>query len=292
MKIKEALSEGKRQLAAPCLLAAIGTPELDAALLLGEVLNKSREALIIHGDEWVTEADMGKFMGLLKRRRSGECVAYILGRKEFCGLNFTVNPQVLVPRPETETLLEAALENIDAMHPQKGEDLSVLDLCTGSGALAVSLKNERPFLLVSACDISKEALLTAALNAEKLLTGKTGINFIHGDLFENIKGKFHIIVSNPPYVPTGELPDLPPEVRQEPRLALDGGTDGLRLIRKIISCSPAHLHPNGLLLLEASPGQMAGIKSLMLKHCLCDIKIRKDLAGRERVIAAIYSRGN
>jgi release factor glutamine methyltransferase len=281
MTVREILLEGTALLKSPCSSALIDTPALDAALLFAEVLHTGREDLIVRGNETLAERDRERFFSLLERRRAGECVAYILGRKEFRGLEFIVNPGVLVPRPDSETLLEAALEHI--MPEQEG--FSVLDLCTGSGALAVSLKKERPLLSVFASDISPEALETAALNAARLL-GEAAVNLFHSDLFENINGRFNIIISNPPYVPSGELSSLAPEARREPRLALDGGGDGLELIRKIIGRAPAYLFPGGVLLLEAGSDQMPVIKILLEKHNYRHIKIQKDLAGRERVISA------
>ena len=314
MTISGILTEGKKLLAAPCPEASIDTPSLDAALLLAEVLRTNREALIVRGNESINESDREKFLKLLERRRSGECAAYILGRKEFRGLSFTVSRNVLVPRPDTETLAEIALEYIDSMAGQRTSpgNISLLDLCTGSGALAVSLKNERPFLNVSASDISEEALEIAEENAARLvgtapLQGNTKhsgspIKFIHSDLFENIRGKFSIIVSNPPYIPSGELASLTPEVKAEPAIALDGGGDGLDLIRKIIGRATEYLQPaekfpgrefpGGVLLLEAAPEQMRAIAVLLEKRGFGNIKIHRDLAGKDRVISAISRPGD
>ena len=287
MTIKEALVEGGRVLALPCPSAFIDTPELDASLLLSETLHKSREELIILGDEPVAEPLLRDYFALLDRRRSGECIAYILGRKEFCGLQFAVSPSVLVPRPDTEILFEAALDNIDNMTGQmENKNISVLDLCTGSGALAISLKNERPQIDITASDISVEALETAKLNAASLLDHEHGINFIQSGLFEKITGKFNIIVSNPPYIPSRDMGALSPEVRREPALALDGGRDGLDLIRQIITQAGNYLHCKGVLLLEAAPGQMPEIRALLEQHDFGGIRIRKDLAGRDRVICS------
>ena len=291
MTIQEALTEGKRLLALPCTSAFIDTPELDASLLLSETLHLSREELILHGDEPLSETLMRGYLALLERRRSGECVAYILGRKEFRGLEFTVNPNVLVPRPDTETLLEAALEYIDVMAGQEECKVSVLDLCTGSGALAISLKNERPKLDITASDISVEALETAKLNAVNLLGNRHSINFLESDLFGKITGKFNVIVSNPPYIPSGELKTLAPEVHREPVLALDGGWDGLNLIRQIVVWAGDYLYSNGVLLLEASPAQMPEIRVLLEKQNFSGIKVRRDLGGRDRVICAIIPHG-
>ena len=311
MTIRETLAEGKKLLEPPSPLSFIDTPALDAALLLGKVMRKSRAELITHEDAAVNETQREEFLNLITRRRNGECVAYILGRREFRGLEFAVNPQVLVPRPDTEILVEAALEYIDTNLPRRGAEaqreeergekiFTLLDLCTGSGAVAISLKNECPFLHVTASDISPEALETAALNASRLLdNGLNAVHFIQSDLFENISsgdgrllqtaagsGKFDLIVSNPPYVPTGELSGLAPEVRREPQLALDGGGDGLDLIRKIVSQAPRYLLPGGVLLLEAGSEQMPAIRDLLATNGFGDVRIYKDLAGRERVIGA------
>ena len=303
MTIRETLAEGTRLLKSPSPSSFIDTPALDAALLLAEVLHSSREELIIRGNDPITESDRDAFSRLISKRRNGECVAYILGRREFRGLEFSVNPHVLVPRPDTETLVEAALEYIDSRrradtppdHEQGEHSFSLLDLCTGSGAVAISLasalKNEYPFLRVCASDISPEALETAALNAARLLDGRlsddnrNSVRFIHSDIFENIPDKFNIIVSNPPYVPSAEISTLAPEVRREPILALDGGADGLELIRRIISQAPEHLLPGGILLLEAGAGQMQDICLLLETHHFTSIRIHKDLAGRDRVIS-------
>jgi release factor glutamine methyltransferase len=282
MTIQEILAEGKKTLMVPCASALIDTPALDATLLLAEALQISREELITRADEEVAALDCGKYQALLERRRSGECIAYILGRKEFRGLEFTVNAKVLVPRPDTETLFEAALEYITT--DAENDGISVLDLCTGSGALAISLKKEHPLLSVTASDISAEALEMAALNAGRLL-GESGVNIVHGDLFENLRGRFDVIVSNPPYVPSGEIPNLAPEVQLEPALALDGGEDGLALIRRIIAEAPDHLPPGGVLLLEADPGQMPQIKDILANNSFARVRLHKDLADRERVIS-------
>ena len=284
MTIRETLTEGRALLQSPSLSSSIDTAALDAALLLGEVLRKSRTELIIHEEALVNDTDREMFLSFISRRKNGECVAYILGRREFRGLEFAVNHHVLVPRPDTETLVEAVLEFLTTN--QREPLRAMLDLCTGSGALAISLKNECPFLNVAASDISPGALETARVNAKRLLGEDIdAIQFIQSDLFENIHGTFDIIVSNPPYIPSGELSALPPEVRQEPQLALDGGGDGLELIRKIAAQAAAHLSPGGALFLEADPGQMPAIGELLEAHGFGGIRVYKDLAGMDRVIS-------
>ena len=283
MTIQETLTEGIRLLKSPGGFASIDIPALDASILLAHVLEIGKTELVLRGNEDITEKDKENYITLLQRRRGGECVAYILGKREFRGLEFKVNHHVLVPRPDTETLVEAALEYIDSRG--KNESLSVLDLCTGSGALAISLLNERPFLHITASDISSQALEVAAHNSKTLDPKPHSLHFIQSDLFENIPGRFDIIVSNPPYIPSDQLISLAPEVRREPPLALDGGEDGLLIIRKIVSQASDCLLPGGVLLLEASPEQMPVIRELLETEGFGGIKIRKDLAGRDRVIS-------
>ena len=294
MTIREALIEGRALLNSPSSSAAIDTPALDAALLLGAVLGKSRTELVTRENAPIAEAERERFFCFLARRRNGECVAYILGRREFRGLEFDVNPHVLVPRPDTEILVEAALEHIGIFTTNHHEPpRTLLDLCAGSGAVAVSLKNECPFLHVTASDISPEALEIARRNAARLLDIRNStrnhgnsVSFIQSDLFRNIPGRFDIIVSNPPYIPSSEISDLAPEVRREPRLALDGGGDGLDLIRKIIAGAGERLSPGGSLLLEADPRQMPAIQALFADHGFGNVRLWKDLAGRDRVVSS------
>jgi release factor glutamine methyltransferase len=204
------------------------------------------------------------------------------------GLDLMVTAEVLVPRPDTETLVEAALAWID--HPDSSSpkgSLSVLDLCTGSGAVAVALKHERPDLTLWASDISVEALAVAEANARRLL-GPDKITFVRSDLFKAITGSFDLIAANPPYIPTGELEGLPGEVRGEPVLALDGGEDGLALIRPLVAGVRDRLKRGGALFMEADPRQMPAVTGI-LKNCgYRNIRIRKDLPGRDRVIGAVY----
>jgi len=278
MTIREALTEGSAVLAA----AGVENPGLDASLLLAEVLKTSRSSLMTAASEPLTEALRAIFDGLIKRRLAGECTAYILGRKEFYGMDFQVNPAVLVPRPDTETLVEAALEQLASKSP-----LRILDLCTGCGVVAIALKHAMPELEIWATDISVEALEIAQANASRLLSSET-IHFCRGDLFDAFSNEqrslFSLIISNPPYIPTAEIAGLSPEVRGEPMLALDGGGDGLDIIRSIISRAPEFLCSGGGLLLEADPRQMERIKSLLLQAGFTTIQTRRDLSGKERVI--------
>jgi release factor glutamine methyltransferase len=275
---------------------------LDAALLLGHALTATtggagvnRATLLAHSSDTVPPEALAAYEGYLKRRAAGECVAYIVGHREFRRLDLLVTRDTLVPRPETETLVEAALECLD----DAGAEATVLDLCTGTGAVALALKMERPALDVCASDISEAALAVARRNGTAICgttggttNGATGlpVNFVQSDLFSRISGRFDLITANPPYVPSGLIDGLAPEVRLEPRLALDGGPDGLALLRAIISGAPSHLHGGGSsgsqcrLLLEASPEQMPALRASLEAAGFAGIRLWRDLSGRERVI--------
>jgi release factor glutamine methyltransferase len=294
MTVGEALSRGAALLrAAPEAPPGAGTasPGLDAALLLGHILKTDRAGLVLKNAETLSACAEERFAQALEKRRSGLCVAYIVGRKEFRGLDFTVGPEVLVPRPDTETLVEAALACIDR---RPSPALRLLDLCTGSGVLAISLKHERPGLEVYASDISAAALGIARLNAAGLLPGtaespgEPPVSFFESDLFNSLgelrpRG-FDLIIANPPYVPGALIDTLAPEVRREPRLALDGGADGLDIIRRLIPEARGFLRPGGVLLLEADPGQMAPVGGILASQGYIDIQTYRDLSDRPRVI--------
>ena len=282
MIIREALSAA----CAVLKTSGIDTPSLDAQLLLAFVLKISRTSLAARTEEPLSQENTEEFFALVERRKKGKCTACILGKKEFRGLEFMVNPSVLVPRPDTETLVEAAIAVIKEI--SSANTIRVLDLCTGSGAVAVSLKNEMPCLDVHACDISAEALETAKENA-RLLLGENQIYFYQGDLYDALpRSPFNFIVSNPPYIPTDEIKTLSAEVQNEPRLALDGGKTGLEIISRIIEGSHNFLRRGGSLLLEADPRQMEKIALLLAGKGYNNIKLYKDLSGQDRVIGGIY----
>ena len=313
MTIREAIVEGNAVLET----AGIENSGLDASLLLAEVLNVSRSSLIAAGSDPLAETSLAAFRCLLQRRLSGECIAYILGRKEFYGLEFMVNPSVLVPRPDTEILVEAALKELEKrvccktsilqeqplkpakltgfckrlMRHETGinrQPVRVVDLCTGSGAIAIALKHAMPELEVWAADISAEALAVARTNAARLLP-KDSIHFCHSDLYSSLPiARCSLLISNPPYIPNAEIDGLSPEVRAEPVLALDGGRDGLDIIRNIIAHAPDFLCSGGALLLEADPRQMETITALLDQAGFTGIHIHKDLSGKERVITGKY----
>jgi release factor glutamine methyltransferase len=291
MTAGEVLNHGTALLRA----SGIETPRLDASLLLAEVLKTGRDRLVLRDADPVSGDTRRLFEALLERRRGGECAAYILGRREFRGLEFTVTPAVLVPRPDTETLVEAALDRID----RSGITGPVLDLCTGSGAVAIALKHERPGAEVYASDISPPALEVARANAARLIpgepgNGKPGVLFFEGDLFKPLGDPlplplFSLVLANPPYIPSKTLETLPREVRGEPPLALDGGEDGLDIIRRLIADAGGRLKHGGALFIEADPRQMPTVAGILENCGYRGITIRKDLAGRDRVIGADYA---
>jgi len=294
MNTREALAEGSAALKA----GGIESPPLNASLLLAHVLNTSRTALLAKGTDAVTDDALAAFRALIQRRLNGECAAYILGKKEFRGLEFLVNKSVLVPRPETETLVETAINTLNKKKAE-AENINVLDLCTGSGAIAVSIKSEIPEAQVWATDISDKALETAKTNAARLLQGGA-VLFYQGDLFDALPEyappkntrsavKFSVIVSNPPYIPTEEIKTLAAEVQNEPLIALDGGHTGLEIINKIIEGAPNYLVKNGALIMEtAGEKQTEKIAALLEKRGFTNINIYKDLSGQERVIEGLY----
>jgi len=297
MQIREAVAQGNTDLK----FAGIKSPGLDSSLLMAHVLNVSRESLTANSNKKLTEKQCADFCELIERRASGECVAYILGKKEFRGLEFLVNKSVLVPRPDTETLVETALKMCNDELKIKNK-LRILDLCTGSGAVAIAIKNEMPELEVHASDISTEALEVASSNSKKLL-GDKKLYFYQGDLYEALKTPFHIphssfstphsslstpqfsiITANPPYISSDEMKTLQTEVQNEPSLALDGGRGGLEIITRIINDTPEFLEKGGSLLMEADPRQMNEISILLDKKGFSGIKLYKDLSGLNRVI--------
>jgi len=236
----------------------IDRPRLTAEILLAHKLNVDRVTLYLNFDQPLTENELSGYRTLIKRRLQREPLQYITGIQEFWSLEFVVTPQVLIPRPETELLVEQAIERLKAFPAVENHTPRVLDLGTGCGAIAISLAKEVQQTKIWATDISAGALELARLNAEKHgVTDK--IRFIQGNLWEPLLDQgvtFDIILSNPPYIASEEFKDLAPEVRDyEPRLALDGHEDGMTYIQTIIIEAPAFMNPGGWIMLEMSPGQ-------------------------------------
>jgi release factor glutamine methyltransferase len=266
----------------------VDAPRLTAELLLGHALGCDRVRLYLDFDKPLGDPELARYRELVKRRAGGEPTAYLTGAREFFGHRLAVDPRVLIPRPETEQLAELALEAL----PEGG---AALDLGTGSGALAISLSLGRPGASVTAVDLSAEALEVARANAAAL--GAT-VTFLAGDLYAPLPAtsstgpagfelpRFDVIVSNPPYVPTGELAGLQREVRREPRLALDGGPDGLDLLRRVVAGAPARLRPGGLLIVEMHESHLESLPALCRAAGFASAEARRDLAGLPRLTLA------
>jgi len=261
----------------------VDAPRLTAELLLAHALGCDRVRLYLDFDKPLGEPELARYRDLVRRRAGGEPTAYLTGVREFAGHRFQVDARVLVPRPETELLLEAAL----AALPEGG---AALDLGTGSGALAVSLALARPGARVTAVDLSADALAVARLNAGAL--GAT-LELLQGDLFAPLPAdrRFDVIASNPPYVPSGEIAGLAREVRREPALALDGGPDGLAVLRRIVAEAPRWLRPGGALLLEMHESHLEPLPALCLAARFATAEARRDLAGLPRLTVARMAAG-
>lgn len=253
------------------------SPRLDAQLLLAQVLGVGRSALIAGGDRVLDAGELVAFHALIARRRAGEPVAYLTGHREFWSLDLQVTPAVLVPRPETELLVELALARLPA-----DRACSVLDLGTGSGAIALAIARERPLAAVTAVDVSPEALAVAAVNARSL--GLQRIEWRQGSWFDAVPGRrFDLIVSNPPYVPAGD-PALA-ALGAEPRLALTPGPSGLEALSAIAAGAGRHLQPGGWLLVEHGSGQAREVAAL-LTGAGFTVDSNRDATGTDRAMAA------
>jgi release factor glutamine methyltransferase len=255
------------------------TPDLDAELLLVHILGTSRARLRSHPEEAASAAQSKRYTELIERRATGEPLAYVIGRRDFWSLRLTVTPAVLVPRPETELLVERALALRDE------EFGRVVDLGTGSGAIALTLASERPGWQVAATDVSEEALAIARSNAESLDLKR--VQFFQGSWFEPLVGRtFDLIVSNPPYVAEDDPAMHDPALRHEPRGALTPGGDGMASLRAIIAVAPDYLERDGWLLLEHGSDQAAEVTRELVARGLRHVRSHRDLAGHERMTEA------
>ncbi len=283
MKISEAIGSAARRLAD----AGVPAPAFDAELLLRHILGRDRAWVIAHRDDDMDEDGIRAFKAAVSRRASREPLQYIIGSQEFWGLDFAVTRDVLIPRPETELVVETVLEAIkDKAAP------IVIDLCTGSGCIAVSIAKEHKGARVFATDISPMALETAIENSRR--HGVSGsIRFMEGDLFGplaelSIKGMVDVVASNPPYISEGDIAGLQPEVRDyEPRQALAAGPKGTEIQQRIIEAAPDFLKGGGLLVMEMGLCQAEALTQMLGRTGVFDCpKVLKDLAGIERVIVA------
>ena len=264
----------------------IDSPRATGEILLAHALQVNRIDLYLNYDQPLVAVELSRFKKLIKRRISREPVAYILGTKEFWSMDLTVSPDVLIPRPETECLVESALELLPerpSSPPQR-----ILDLGTGSGAIVLALVSQRPRHLYFASDASKKAVGLAVKNAER--HGFAGrVHFFAGDWLSCVnsqKAGFDMIVSNPPYIPSGVIETLQPEIhRFEPVMALDGSRDGLACYRKILAAAHHHLKPNGILMLEIGHDQREEVHRIFSgSGWYHDFQLVKDYSGHDRVV--------
>jgi len=263
--------------------AGIAAARLEAQLLLAHVLGCSRVQLYTGFDKPLAEPELAGFRALIKRRLGGEPVAYLLGEQEFWALPFYVDASVLVPRPDTETVIEVAR----SLRPDPAAPCRVLDLCTGSGAIAISLARELPGARVVATEVSPEAAAIARRNVERNAVADR-VEVRVGDLFAPVAGeRFDLIASNPPYIATAVLATLAPEVRCEPRLALDGGPDGLAFYDRICAAAPAHLLSGGALVLEHGFDQADAVRARLEAAGLSRITLVRDLGKNPRVTTGV-----
>jgi release factor glutamine methyltransferase len=262
--------------------AGIAGARLEAQLLLAHVLGCSRVQLYTGFDQPLAEPELARYRDLIKRRLGGEPVAYLLGEQEFWALPFYVDASVLVPRPDTETVIEVARALRDPAVPCR-----VLDLCTGSGAIAISLAKELPGAHVVATELSAEAAAVARRNAERNAVADR-VEIRAGDLFAPVAGEhFDLIVSNPPYIATAVLATLSAEVRREPSIALDGGADGLAFYDRICAAARAHLAPGGAIVLEHGYDQADAVRARLEAAGFARIALTHDLGKNPRVTSGV-----
>lgn len=259
---------------------------LEATLLLGKLMNVDKVYILTHGRDTVPEEIVEKYMEAIKKRSQGYPIQYIIKEKEFMGLNFYVEEGVLIPRADTEIIVEYILEYIDKIYPQ--EEIKVLDIGIGSGAIGLSIAYYKKNTFVYGVDISPEALKIASINRDRFKL--ENVKLLESDLFDKInkEEKFHIIVSNPPYIPTGDIDKLQEEVKNyEPRIALDGGKEGMAFYRRIIPESREYLEEEGLLIFEIGYDQGKQVEAIMEQEGFKAIKILKDLQGLDRAVLGI-----
>lgn len=264
----------------------IENPRLDAEVLLGAVLGKDRMYLYVHFDEPLEPVELARFRSYVKERAAHVPLAYVLGRREFMGLDFRVTRDTLIPRPDTEVLVQCAVDFLRARAAEGRDDLALADIGTGTGAIALSVLHYTEGTRADAVDISPAAAEVARENAERLnLTERIEIH--EGDLTAPLAGRsYDVILSNPPYIPTADIATLMPEVRShEPHLALDGGRDGLTLYRRLAADAPALLREGGMIAVEVGIGEACDVACLLERHPrIVRTEIHRDLGGIERVV--------
>ena len=279
MRLREAWARSRRRLER----AAIPDAGIEAQVLLRNTLGIDRATFHASPDHELSYEDAEAFHGTLERRIEGEPLSYITGHREFYGLDFVVTPDVLVPRQETEFLVEAVLEYTRS-RGEDGGDLTIADIGTGSGAVAVALGCHLPNATVYATDVSRGALRVADENVQRHgLEGR--VHLRHGDLFKALDGPVDVVVSNPPYLSDDEVAELPPDVQREPTLALAAGADGWDVLRRLIVGARDYIRPGGLLAFEIDPRRLGAVERLARKTFASgEIAVVKDHAGLDRVV--------
>lgn len=253
------------------------TPWLDAVVLLGIALELSREQLFARMEDPLSSEQCAAYLALLRRRLNGEPIAYIRGSQEFFSRDFLVDSRVLIPRPDTEILVEAVLALVD-----RDPDITrVHDCCTGSGCVAITLALERPRLSVSASDNSESALEVCRENVRRLAPGR--VTVFRSDLLAQAAGSYDLIVANPPYLTDDEVKEIAAAGGKEPAMALAAGADGLDVIRRLVAHSVEHLRPSRYLVIEGAFDQRASVFDVFHQHGLTDCSVIRDLSGRDRV---------
>jgi release factor glutamine methyltransferase len=277
MTITEWLTHARERLAQ----TGCPDPDVDARWIAEDALGMTRQDMVFEGDRAIPRAQLYTLESMLDRRAEGEPAQYILGSADFMGLRFRVDHGVLIPRQDTETLVEAALIELR----QRPGHPTLLDLCCGSGCVGLSLASLAPHVKVTLADISPEALEIAKANQKAL---EVRAELKQGDLFNAVgRERFDVITANPPYIPSGELPALQREVRFEPTLALDGGADGLDFYRRIAEAAADHLNPGGAVFLEVGINEAPAVLALLKEHLPCvQAGTAKDLCGVDRVVFA------
>lgn len=275
MKVAELLSNAIAHLTA----AGSDEPEANAQWLLACVLNVSRTWVLAHAEYELSAQEKDIFSRYIKRKAAGEPLSHIVGYQPFCGLDIIVSPDVLTPRPETEELVELVSALFDKKSP-----LTILDMCTGSGCIALALAAKFPKAQILAADISAKALAVAQENVKKFHRQEQ-VHLLQSNVWENVQGMFDLIISNPPYIPSEIVGTLTREVLCEPRLALDGGADGLEVVREICNAADGYLNPGGFLALELCKGQAAAV-ARGLTEIGWKATVKKDIVGIERFVLA------
>ncbi len=276
MVIKELLEYGVEELSKN----QYTVPLNESRRILSFLFDKTYSQISVAEEEVVDEEEQKKFKNIIKKRKKGEPLQYIINSANFYGYDYYVDERVLIPRFDTENLAYEVIRISTGLN-----NPAILEIGPGSGAISATIAMENPESSVTGADISNEALAVCEINKEKYKI--SNLQFINSDVFENIGGKYDIIFSNPPYIKTEDMNNLQIEVKQEPTLALDGGKDGLYFYRKIVAESREYLKPNGYLLFEIGYDQGQDVKNLLLDHGFNKIEIIKDLQGHDRVVKAI-----